>query len=175
MVYVAPTGTIGEQLRDFRRDLRKAGAGWPKQLNRINRKVADFVASEAQGRTETAQQAKAARAIQGKGTVRQAAIRISSAPPFAAGAFFGAKQYKQFPEWVGNTWEVGGSGGPYALNPAIRDNKEKIADMYADEFMRLASVVSKAFPDGITGVADAGFIYGDVSTRRVYMSGTGAF
>lgn len=58
----------------------------------------------------------------------------------------GALQYAQFPTWVGNGWDVGGPGGPYAVNPAIRESLDDIVNAYGDGL----EVVSRAaFPDGI--------------------------
>ncbi len=133
-------------LREFRSGLRKAGYGWPRVLAKVNRDIAKFVEGKAQGQTMTRQQAKASSAISGRGTQRESKIVIGGSPPFALGAFMGALRYRQFPTWVGNSWEVGGPGGPFAVNPAIRENKDDIVDAYGDAFELIAT---KAFPDGI--------------------------
>ncbi len=110
--------------------------------------------------TENAQQAKASGAIVGAAESRAAKIAVRNSPPFAQGAFFGALQYPQFPAWVGNSWEVGGSGGPYAVNPAIRDSMQDIIDGYGDAFEAAAS---RAFPTGAP------------SRRSAFFEGTGSF
>lgn len=133
-------------LKEFRSGLRKAGSGWPRVLAQVNRDIAKFVEGKSKGGTETAQQAKAAGAISGRGTQRESKIVIGNSPPFALGAFMGALQYKQFPRWVGTDWEVGGPGGPFAVNPAIRQSKDDIVDAYGDAFEYVARA---AFPDGI--------------------------
>ena len=134
-----------EGLADFRKDLREAGDGWPRVLRAANRKIGDYVAGKARGMTETAQQARAARAIRGSATQTAAKIAVTRSPVFAQGAFFGSLQYPQFPRWVGNSWEPGGSGGPYAVNPAIRESLDDIVDAYGDAFEVIAA---KAFVDG---------------------------
>ena len=134
-------------LRQFQAGLRKAGSGWPKVLAGVNRDIAKHIEGKAKGSyLESAQQVKAERAISGRGTTRESKIVIGGSPPFALGAFMGALQYRQFPQWVGNNWEVGGAGGPGAVNPAIRDSKEDIVDAYGDG---LEAVARAAFPDGI--------------------------
>lgn len=141
-----PIGAVRiEGLADFRRDLRGAGQGWPRTLSVVNRRVANYVADKARGMTETAQQAKASRAIRGSATQSAAKIAVTRSPVFAQGAFFGALRFKQFPAWVGNSWEPGGGGGPYAVNPAIRDSLQDIVDAYGDGFEHIARV---AFSDG---------------------------
>lgn len=147
-------------LRDFRSGLRRAGYGWPRVLAHVNRDIARFVETGSKGATENAQQAKAARAIRGRGTQRESKIVIGGSPPFALGAFMGALQYAQFPRWVGASWQVGGPGGPFAVNPTIRENKDEIVDAYGDAFERVARA---AFPDGIP------------ARKSPIFTGTGAF
>ncbi len=166
----------GQMLRfegfdEFRRLLKVAGDNWDGALREANRQIAGGVAGQAQGMTENAQQAKAAGAIVGRGDRRGAKIAVTRSPAFAQGAFFGAKQYRQFPAWVGNSWEVGGAGGPYAVNPAIRENLTEIIEAYGDAFERICAV---AFPSGrpvtksqFTLVGSGGFAVGQ--------QGTGAF
>lgn len=134
-----------EGFTEFRRALNQAGDGWGRALRAVNREIAKDVAAKARGMTETAQQAKAAAAIVGAAESNAAKIAIRNSPPFAPGAFFGALQYPQFEHWVGNSWSVGGAGGPYAVNPAIRDSMQDIIDAYGDAFEMAAA---RAFPDG---------------------------
>lgn len=149
-----------EGFAEFRRELNRAGDGWGRALRSVNKSIADGVAAKARGMTETAQQARAAGAIVGAAESRAAKIAIRNSPPFAQGAFFGALQYAQFPRWVGNSWEVGGAGGPYAVNPAIRDSMQDIIDAYGDAFEAAAA---GAFPSG------------SPSRRSPFFEGGGAF
>lgn len=134
-----------EGFDEFRRLLRAAEGNWDGALREANRQIAQGVAGKARGATETRQQAKAAGAITGRGDRRGAAVGVNRSPAFAHGAFYGALQYSQFPAWVGNSWEVGGAGGPYAINPTIRDNLGDIVDAYGDAFEKICAL---AFPNG---------------------------
>lgn len=157
---------IEDELKLFRAALRRSGPGWTHLLKDLNRGIARHVVEKSEGMTETAQQSKAFRdgsPLAPKGTVRFASIRLTGRPPFADGAMFGAKQYKQFPPWVGNTWEIGGGGGPVPLNPAIRETKDDIAQGYVDGFEYMASVLIRAFPDGLP------------PKKPRYMRGSGTF
>lgn len=143
--------------------MKKCGTGWTKLLAQLNRGIARFVADEAKSRWFRPVQVEAEGAVKGYGNVREAKIGVGRNPPFAQGAVWGALQYKQFPEWVGNTWEVGGAGGPYGINMAIRENKDEITESYAEGFVYLAAVISRAFPDGVP------------VQKPKYLKGTGAF
>lgn len=134
-----------EGFDEFRRLLRQAEGNWDGALRESNRQIAQGIAAKARGATETAQQAAAAGAITGRGDRRGAAIGVNRSPAFAQGAFYGALQYPQFPAWVGNSWDVGGSGGPAAINPTIRDNLGEIVEAYGDAFEKICAL---AFPNG---------------------------
>jgi hypothetical protein len=74
--------------------------------------------------------------------------------PYFGGAEFGSQRgqrrtgpsgrrflgHNQFDPWRGN-----GSSAGYFLYPAIRDNTERIIELYGDEMDR---ITKKAFPDG---------------------------
>lgn len=158
-----PSGIEIKGLKEWRRDLAKCGAGWNKMLRDLNKGIAKFVEGEAKGNWFRPVQVEAERAVRGSGTIRGAKIGVGTSPPFAQGAVWGAKQYKQFPPWVGNTWEVGGPGGPYGINMAIRENRDEITESYAEGFVYVASVVSRAFPDGIP------------AQKPKYLKGPGSF
>lgn len=50
----------------------------------------------------------------------------------------------QFAPWVGSSWEAGGTGGPIAINPAVRQLKPWIEAEYLDA---IAQVNAQTFPD----------------------------
>ena len=147
-------------LKDFRRDLRDLG--WSKELRLVHKKLADDIAEKARSAASSmgGVQAKAAAAIKGRATQSSAKVGISPGAryPMANAAFWGAKrrsgwyararyqksQAQQLPTWVGNTWDVGGSGGPYAINPTIKQYLPDIIDHY-DEM--LDDLTKRAFPD----------------------------
>jgi len=74
---------------------------------------------------------------------RGAAVRIGGGSSVgglvALGNEFGALRYKQFPPWRGNGEEAG-----YALWPSIRENRDRVVEVYGDAIERLAAA---AFPD----------------------------
>ena len=131
-----------KDLEQATRDFRKAG-GATKNLSAANKEVAKDVEkstrAEAKGRG-TAQQSKAANVLAGKGTVKSAilAIRNTKPRPFGIGAFLGAKQYPQFPEWVGNQHEVG-PGAPLIVGDVLVRDGDKIAEVYAEKIMAVLS------------------------------------
>ena len=160
-----------EGAQEFIRGLKECGPAWDRMLRNLNGDISRWIAEEARGRAETAQQRKAAGAIAGRGDRYGAKIVINRRPPFAQGAFFGALQYPQFPMWVGNSWEVGGAGGPAAINPAIRENKDEIVKRFGDAF---ETVASRAFSSRNVTQADD-FIFGNFQSRFVATSAAGAF
>ena len=131
-------------LKELQRDLRAVSADLPKELRKANLDVAKIVEAEAKQRASDfgGVRAKAAPAIKGQAEQRRAKIVVDgNKVPFALGAFYGAKQYKQFPDWVGNSWDAGGPGGPYAINAAIHDKEDEIVDAYAGIADRLFGLV----------------------------------
>jgi hypothetical protein len=113
-----------------------------KQVADVNKKAADIVkdaaAAKAQSIGSTA--AKASQSLATSKATRQASVRLGRGMPFAFGAEFGAKKYRQFKPWTGNQW-VGGSGPAggvgYFLYPAIREQKAKVESEYMAEMLAL--------------------------------------
>ena len=160
-----------EGVDEFRRLLSAATGKWDNVLRESNRQISQGLARKMRGATETRQQARAVKAIAPRGDRRGAVIVLNKKPPFAAGAFYGALQYRQFPEWVGNSWEVGGSGGPYAINPTIRDSMSDIIDAYGDAFEKICAL---AFPNG-RPVQRSQFTLVGAGGFAVAQQGTGSF
>ena len=153
--------TVG--LKEFRAELRRLqdDKEFTKELRQVNKKVADIAADAARGIASGMGgiQSANASAIRGQATQTQARIgvRRSSRNPAANAAFWGAKRrsgwyarsrYRaspapQFPQWVGNMWDVGVAGqGPYAINDAIANNMDQLLDAFRDGIETLAG---KAF------------------------------
>jgi len=153
-------------IREFRRALKGVGPEWARELRVVHKRIADMVVPHAQARAQAmgGVQAEAAGAIKGKANQREARIGVgpTAAVPFANVAFWGAKKrtgwyaryrYKdspapQHPAWVGNSWDVGEpGGGPYAINPAIADDREEVLAEYLrmiDELAERAGFTSTA-------------------------------
>jgi hypothetical protein len=141
-------------LNDFRKELRNLGGRWPRELAKAHRDLAKSVASEARRFAVGTgpMQAHFAGRIYGTGSAQRASIAVRSD---ANAAFWGAKKHTgwyatkpgppQFPEWVGNNWDVGVPGqGPLAINPTIFHEMDNITERYAELIDHLAR---RAFPD----------------------------
>lgn len=140
-------------LREFQAELRTADPKLARTMRVANKDIAEKVASRAQAkaRSGTPVQAKAAEAIVGAASQRDAKIAINKGTrfKFADGAFYGAKAYPQFDPWVGNTWDPGGPGGPDAINPAIAEMVPDIEDFYLNAF---EDAVAAAFPSELASL-----------------------
>lgn len=108
--------------RELSRKFR-AATGSTKDLSKAHREVGRLVTDRSKSGASggTRQQARAASVLLGKGTSTEAsvAIRNTGRIPYGLGAFLGAKQYRQFPPWVGNTWDLANGEGPYVVAPAV--------------------------------------------------------
>ena len=142
------SGVSVEGLTEFRRDLRALdnSSRWLRELAAEQRVIANTVA----GRSRFAASAMGgpqkhfASAIKGRGSSTGARIQIdSNRYPGADGAFWGAKQYRQFDDWVGSSWSAGVKGeGPYAINDTIADMADEIVEMYGAGIERVALAAS---------------------------------
>lgn len=133
-------------LRDFQRELRRLSAELPRELREANLRVAQLIEAAVQRGNLSKQQAEAIEGVIAAAQQRFATIAFDPRRvPFVRGAFFGAKRYPQFPEWVGNQWEPGAGGGPYVVADEIRSNFQQIIDVYGELIEELAA---RAFPSG---------------------------
>jgi hypothetical protein len=160
MAQVVDIGTV-KGLKEFRAALKAAGPEWPPELKRVHEQIGRRSAalSRAAASGMGGVQAKAAPTIKGRGNQKEARISVSGMRKLGNVAFWGAKRHTgwyaaprygesqtaQHPVWVGNSWEVAGDGGPYAINPALRGYLPEILDQYLDMVQRVAD---KAFPEG---------------------------
>jgi hypothetical protein len=132
-------------LKEFQRELRKLQ---DKQVNAelaaLNQKAAQLVVDNV--RPVSRQQAKVAGGIRAAKTFKAAVVSTKNTKrtPFAVGAFFGARRYKQFQPWIGNQWDPGDSvSASYGVPHAIAAHLDEIVDVYGDGIEALAA---KAFP-----------------------------
>ncbi len=140
----ATSGVYIYGLPELRRELKKLDnpRQWTTELGRVQRRIAQQVASWARGTAEGmgGPQKVFASAIVGRGTATGARIQIAKADAYAA--FWGAKQRSgwnvrnetpNLPRWVGNSWDVGVAGqGPYAINDTIADRMDDIVRAYRE-------------------------------------------
>lgn len=123
-----------EGLNELRAALKAAGEAKTGNaaLRQAHKEVAKAVEawSKAAAAGGTAQQAKAANALLGKGQPLTAilSIRNTAGVPFGIGAFMGAKRYTQFPPWLGNQYEVG--EGSYIVGPTIEGHMPEIEELF---------------------------------------------
>jgi hypothetical protein len=169
---VSTSGVRVEGLDDFRRGLRKAEKSVKADFRKKERKIATLVVGEARKFAvgEGGSTAHFASSVyNASGSSRGAAVGVR---PQANAAFWGAKkrtgwygarkyrqgrvkrtarflhnreQGTQHPKWIGNSWEVGGSGGPLAINPAIRHELPTIDRLYLEAIDESSR---EAFPNG---------------------------
>jgi hypothetical protein len=135
-------------LADFRRELRRMSATLPRELRSANLSAAKLVADEARPRAQAqgGVARKTAPSIKALAQQRGAAVRIGGVRyPFALGAEFGSKGYRQFKPWRGNQWSPDQGSVGYFLHPAVRDTRRRVIDLYGDLIERLAA---RAFPKG---------------------------
>lgn len=146
-----------EGLDAFTRDLRATHSQWPRAMATVHRTVAREVAGEARSfaRGHGGSTAHFAGTIYGIGSAKKAAI---SNRREGNAAIWGAKKRTgwnagrrnrggrpQHPKWVGNSWDVGGSGGPRGINDAIRHDLPHIERRFLEV---AAEVARRAFPKG---------------------------
>lgn len=154
-----PAAVEIEGLKEFRKELKALGPEWPKALRKQYKAISDKVAQSAQAKASSlgGVHAKAAPGIKGYATADSGAVGVPSGGVAAVGVW-GAKKHTgwyakpqfansppQHPKWVGNSWEPGGSGGPYGVNAAIAAELpfiEKAFTAVVDD------VTKQAFPDG---------------------------
>lgn len=121
-----------EGIAEVRRALKAAGAK-SSELSKAHRRVGKLVEGESRSGAGggTRQQSSAAKVLLGRGTTKSAilAIRNTARVPYGLGAFLGGKR-PQFPEWVGNNWDLLNGDGPYVIAEQMRRNRDEILDEF---------------------------------------------
>lgn len=143
------------ELKALRREIRKIKPESPeyaRKLVSINRDAAQSIINLAQSNASGmgAATRKAADAIKPRNTTNVIGVRVGGWPGTAPNIFgakrrtgwyaagrYGQSRGRQFPEWVGNSWEPGGPGGPYALNPAIRQKLPEVMEAWGNAISEL--------------------------------------
>lgn len=141
-----------EGLKEFRKALRVVDGDFAKELTKIQRELAKWLAPQAQAAAaaEGGVTRHFAGKISGKGNATGARLEVQSV---ANAAIWGAKKTTGWnagqgrtpnqPRWVGSSFEVGGAGGPYGINAAIRVHLTEIDQRYLQGIDELAR---RAFP-----------------------------
>lgn len=124
-----------EGARELSRAFRQA-VGSTRDLSRAYREVGRLATDRSKSAAAGArpQQRKAAAALLGRGTSTEASVgvRNTGRVPFGIGAFMGARRWRQFPPWVGNTWDIASGSGPYVIADAVSDAMPDILDEFAE-------------------------------------------
>lgn len=150
--YVVGLRELQKELRAIANDDKK----WNLELGKANRVVARRARDDARAvaRSMGGPQGHFERAILGRATATE--VRLQVGNPDAYAAFWGAKQDKtgwnagnqgrpNQPRWVGNSWDVGGPGGPYVLNESVGQNLDSYIE---DIWSGIDAVMADAFPAG---------------------------
>lgn len=158
--------TSNPPLRQVAKELKAADKALPKRLAKVNKEAADIVASDARDRAggEGPQESRMAGAVKAAATTGAVAINISntSSYPYALAAFLGTKKRtgwyaddryadsagRQFPDWVGASWEPGGTGGPKPIQEAIRTNLDRVLEMHGEA---VDDLLDEVFGEARTG------------------------
>lgn len=123
-------------LREMTAALKDVDKTLGREMGKASKAAGEVIVPAARSRVSglSPMQAKVAPSIKAAATQKGVTIRAGGKnfpELLAMGALLGAKRYRQFPAWVGNDWTVGGPGGPYGLNAAIRDKTPQVIDVYA--------------------------------------------
>ena len=129
-----------EGLKELRRELRALDGEWNKQLQKVNKAIAEDVAegTRADFRGLGGSGPKAASTVKALAQQARAQVKFggkgnSVAERVAAGNAFGSVRFKQFPR-----------PGVYALYPALARLRPDLEDRYLD---MLDDLMRRAFPD----------------------------
>ena len=134
---------VVEGLAEFKAALAEIDSEtkWAKEIAVTHRELARDVAAKATQRARSmgGQQAHFAEALAGRGTTRAARIEVAGkttpkGKAKANPAFWGRKSQGN---WIGTSWDVGGPGGPYAINDTIRTEDQFIIEAYGKAVDRL--------------------------------------
>lgn len=140
-----------EGLNEFRRELKNIDSDLPKELRRGHKKVGDFAADRvrpfAPGRTKAA--------IKGRGTQREATLKVGHNPPYSVAKMVGANRRfgwygkaryrssagRQFQPHLGASWTP---GQLYYIGPPLMASLDDIVEIWGE---MLDDLTKKAYPD----------------------------
>lgn len=133
-------------LKELQAELRAVDRALPRELRKVNLAVARDVAGKAQSRAAGVKGGpRLARAIAAVAQQRSGGVAVrdnnSHRPGGTAGALgyeFGSDTYPQFPPWRGS-----GPSAGYAVYPAIRDERDRMPETYAEALEPLLRRVGK--------------------------------
>lgn len=132
-----PTYVLGANgFKRLRADIKEIDDKAPKQLGKVNKQVAQYVVDVAKEKANELGGVfrKSSPALSASGAAGSVAVFLrKTTRPYAFGAEFGSKQYKQFHPWRGNPKVDAFEGGPgYFLFPSIREHKSDIEKKWVE-------------------------------------------
>lgn len=139
-----------EGLNSFIREMKKVEPSLVVQIAEANfdaaTEITDAARKKAEGIGWPGSARKAAEGtLKASKSARRAMVRLGGAKaPYALGAEFGAKRYKQFAPWRGNQWSGFDSGVGYFLHPAIRESWPAAREAY---LTRIDLIMKQPFPE----------------------------
>lgn len=144
----ASSGATIIGMKELRSELRilEDPRTWTRELAGVYRTVGKKASGHAQAEARSMghEQSHFGDAIKGRGTVSGARLVIAGKAG-SDGAFYGAKQFGQFNDWVGSSWDVAVYGqGPYALNSSLARH---MPEYLTDFRYGIDSLTKRAFPD----------------------------
>ena len=138
---MANEGVRVSGLKELRSELRALEGAWPKELQKVNKAIAEKVAEG----TRSAYSSMGGSAVKVPPTVKalaqqaRAQVKVgggsSVGGAVAMGNTWGSNRYKQFPAPV---------DGGYALFPTIKAMRGEMEDLYLE---MLGDLLARAFPD----------------------------
>jgi hypothetical protein len=128
-------------LKELRRELKLAGAQFPRELGKAHKAAAEVVAKEGRAKASSAGGvvAKAGPGITSSAAQTAARIGIGGAKyPYGPGAVVGSKKYPQFEPYRGpdpESWA--------AIGPALESSEDRFLEVYGDA---VEDLMKRAFP-----------------------------
>ena len=128
-------------LSELRRELKAADAGFPKELQKANKKAAEIIAEGTRAAFSSmgGSAPKVAPTVKPLAQQTRAQVKVGGGSgvggDVAMGNLWGSTRFKQFPPHI---------NGGYALYPTLAARRDEIIDVYADA---LDDITRRAFPD----------------------------
>lgn len=126
-------------LRELRSELKALDARWPKELQKVNKSIAEDVAEGTRSALGSLGGSAPKVKVSALASQARAQVRVGGGSGVAAevamGNLWGSNRYRQFPPRI---------EGGYGLYPTIKAMRDDIEDRYLD---LLDDLLKRAFPD----------------------------
>lgn len=128
-------------LKELRRELKALEGAWPRELQKVNKAIAELVAEGTRDKLSymPGSAPKVVPTVKALAQQMRAVVKVGGGSTIggivAMGNIWGAKRYPQFPAHI---------RGGYALYPTITENHEEITVRYLE---MIDDLLKRAFPD----------------------------